>query len=293
MAFCRGIITAIVTPFRGRGIDFESFEGLIRRQVEAGVRAIVVAGTTGEGATLSVDEFRQLLKSAVQTASGDAAIIAGTGTNSTHKTLELSDHATACGAQATMAVCPYYNRPTAAGLEAHFATILERSELPLVVYNVPGRTGVDLPVEVAIGLAGHDKCIAFKEASFSVDRVQRLVQAVGKRTAVLCGDDALSLAALAVGAQGVVSVTANLQPSAMVALAAALQANNLASAQAIHARLLPLHHALFIESNPGPIKAALWRQGIIAPELRLPLTFPDSETLAALDACLAQLNEVP
>ncbi len=268
----RGVWTALVTPFREGRVDEEALGALVEAQVRAGVAGLVPCGTTGESPTLRAEEFERVLGVVREAASGRAPIFAGVGTNATEASCERARVAHRLGMDGVMVVCPYYNKPTQQGLEAHFLEVARAARLPVMIYDIPGRTGVQLRPETLLCLFEREPAfVAVKEASGDLDRMQRLAASLQGRGTLLVGDDALVLAALAVGCTGVVSVASNVAPRAVVEVVARWEAGEPASALAAHRALLPLHEALFLETNPGPIKAAMALQGRLNEEIRLPL----------------------
>lgn len=280
-----GSWVAIVTPMHEDGrLDEKSFCALIDWHVESGTDAIVVAGTTGEAPTLSFDEHLALVRLAVAHARGRIPIIAGTGSNCTREAIELTEGAAAAGAQAALVVTPYYNRPTQEGLFLHFAAIARATPLPLVLYNVPARTGVNISDATVQRLAEFTTICGIKEASGDIGRISSLLRLLPQGFAVFTGDDALALPALAMGACGVISVTANVCPREMAALCSLAKNLDLAAARDIEKNLSALNQALFFESNPIPVKWALARMGRIPPGIRMPLvplSVPHHEALLA------------
>ncbi len=265
----RGNLVALVTPFRQGGVDREAFARLLDRAVAGGVSALVPCGTTGESPTLTHGEHDALIGLTVELAEGRVPVVAGTGSNSTAEAIRLTRAAAKVGAAAALVVTPYYNRPSQAGLLAHFRAVADCSELPVALYDIPGRTGVALGLDTIAALAEHPNIRAVKEASGQVENVTRIRNATG--LAVLSGDDALSLPMIALGATGVVSVLSNVLPRPVTRLVDSALAGDFDGARAIHDRLHPLMRALFVETNPVPVKAALAALDLIGPELRLPL----------------------
>jgi len=264
-----GTYTALVTPFNQGKVDYAAFRKLLERQKTARVMGVVPCGCTGEAATLSLDERRELIRVALDTVGGDLCVIPGTGTNSTETTVALTREAEKAGAHAAMLITPYYNKPSQRGLIEHYSRVAEATTLPLVLYNVPGRTGVTLSADTVTELYASGRFAAVKEAGGSVDAVSdlRLRCAI----TVLSGDDALSLPMMAVGARGVVSVVSNLVPAVVREMIDSALSGDFRTAGEIHFRLLPVVRAAFIESNPSPIKAMLSYEGLIENELRAPL----------------------
>lgn len=265
-----GNMVALVTPFRNGSVDGEAMIGLVDRVRAGGVSAVVPCGTTGESPTLSHAEHDRVVQIVVEAAAGNVPVVAGTGSNSTAEAVRLTVAATKAGADAVLSVCPYYNRPTQDGLLGHFATVADSSDLPVVLYDIPGRTGVSLSLETLQSLSEHPNIAAVKEATGRVENVT-LIRKHTNLT-VLSGDDAMTLPMMALGAKGVISVTSNLLPGAMTALVQAAADERFGEALRIHDDLQPLFKALFLETNPIPIKAALGRVGWIDREIRPPLT---------------------
>ncbi len=271
----QGVLTAVVTPFRGGEVDETAFRTLLHRQMDAQVTGVVVCGSTGEAATLTQTERDRLVAIAVETCTGrETQVWVGTGTNNTRTTIELTRQAERQKAQGAMIVAPPYNKPTQEGLFRHFEAVAQATSLPLILYNVPGRTGVHVGAETVARVHGLGRYVALKEASGSLDHVSD-VRARCDMT-VLSGDDSLTLPMMAIGAQGVISVVSNLLPSETRAMVDAFHAGDLAAARDGHFRLLPFFKGAFIETNPAPIKALLEFDGVCTAETRLPLV-PASE----------------
>ncbi len=282
-----GSIPALVTPFRDGVVDRQAFATLVERQIAAGSSALVPVGTTGETSTLSHDEHKSVVSLCVEVAAGRVPVIAGAGANSTREAIELTAHARDAGAAAALVVCPYYNKPDQRGLHAHFKAIHDAVELPVIVYNVPGRTVVDLHPDTVATLAKLPRIAGIKDATADLSRVARHLEGTrGEDFVLLSGDDPSALGFCAMGGAGVVSVTANVAPEAMAAMMAAALEGRLEAARAIEARLAPLHRLLFVSPSPGPAKYALSRLGLCAPDLRLPLLGPDESARAQIDAAL-------
>jgi len=268
-----GSMVAIVTPMDADGaVNYEQFAKVIDFHIEAGTEALVVAGTTGESATLDHGEHVELIEKACEIAAGRIPIVAGTGSNSTTQTLKLSRAVDRLPVVAFLVVTPYYNKPTQEGMRRHFSLIADAVTRPLILYNVPGRTGVDLKPDTAIKLAAHPNIRAFKEATGELNRVHVLRDACGPEFKLLSGDDATSCEFMLQGGDGVISVTANVAPAAMRRLCDTATQRKRAEAERIDATLQPLHRTLFCESNPIPVKWAVQRMGLIGPGIRLPLT---------------------
>jgi len=270
----QGTYTALVTPFRKGVVDYGAFKTLLARQKAGGVTGVVPCGCTGEAATLSLDERKELIRLSLETVGDSLRVVAGTGTNSTQSTVALTREAERAGAHAALIITPYYNKPSQRGLVEHYLRVAEATTLPLVLYNVPGRTGVTLSAETVAELHASGRFAAIKEAAGSVDAVSDLRAKCG--ITVLSGDDSLTLPMMAVGAAGVVSVVSNLMPGAVREMVDHALAGEYAAAREIHYRLLPVVRAAFVESNPSPIKAMLSLEGLIENELRAPLV-PVSE----------------
>lgn len=282
----KGTYTALVTPFRDGLVDERALRELVERQIAAGVDGIVPCGTTGEGATLDYDEHVDVVRVVVDQTKQRVPVIAGAGTNDTRKTVELVKKVEGVGADGLLLVCPYYNRPTQAGLEAHFRAIAAESSLPTMLYNIPARTGCDLAVSTLARLADIPSFVGIKEATGNVVRCQQILTELGDRYDVLSGDDALTLSMMVLGASGVVSVTSNLFPAEVTAMTHAALAGDFATARARHLRLAPVHEAMFVESNPGPIKGMMADVGWLAPEVRLPIAWPSESSLAVTRAAI-------
>ena len=284
-----GVFTALVTPFRDGTVDVAAFEALVERQVAAGVAGLVTAGTTGEAATLRQDEIDDLVARTVRIARGKVMVLAGVGTNDTHATIEKARHAEAAGADGLLVVTPYYNKPTQAGLLAHYGAVAGATGLPVMLYSVPGRCGIEIAADTCARLAErHANVVAIKEAGGSVERVTRIRRACGRDFPIHSGDDALTLPFLAAGAVGVTSVVSNVAPQGMVALVDAWRRGDAAAALARHEELAELTEMLFVEPNPVPAKAALSLAGLASAELRLPLTAMDPGNLERLAAAVSR-----
>ncbi len=267
-----GTYTAIVTPFKNGNIDETALEGLVRAQCRAGVDGIVPVGTTGESPTVSYEEHIELIALAVKFAAGRVKVLAGSGGNSTREAIYLTEHAEKAGADGSLQVTPYYNKPTQEGLFQHFREVARHTRLPIVLYSIPSRCGVEIGVETVKRLARECKnIIGIKEAGGNPDRVSQLRAALGPRFAILSGDDALTLSFMAVGAQGVISVASNVAPRQVAQMVRTFAAGKTKAALALHQKLYPLFKDLFIETNPVPVKAALAMLGRIREEYRLPL----------------------
>ncbi|HPD33152.1 MAG TPA: 4-hydroxy-tetrahydrodipicolinate synthase [Candidatus Kapabacteria bacterium] len=269
----QGVITAIVTPFKSDlEIDFDAFEHLIEFQIERNVDGIVVCGSTGESATLSHKERLALIIKAIQISNGRVPIIAGTGTNDTKATIELSTLAKSEGADALLLVAPYYNKPTQLGLLQHYLAISEQVDLPQIIYNVPGRTAVNITADTQIEIAKQCKnVVATKEASGNLEQAMNIIKFAPENFVLLCGDDALTLPLMSIGAKGIVSVLSNFAPTELKEMVQLALSGDFVKAREVHYQLLDLMQLNFIETNPVPVKAALGLMGLIEPYVRLPL----------------------
>ncbi|OGV64529.1 MAG: 4-hydroxy-tetrahydrodipicolinate synthase [Lentisphaerae bacterium RIFOXYB12_FULL_65_16] len=265
----QGCYTALVTPFRNGKVDLEALGRLIEEQITAGIDGLVPVGTTGESPTLDFEEHQDVVRFTVETVAGRCQVIAGTGANCTAEAVRLTRHAASVGADATLQVTPYYNKPTAEGLYRHFAAVADEGGLPVVLYNVPSRTGKEIDIQTVHRLAQHPLIVAIKEAGGSADRVSQILSGCG--ITVLCGDDSLTLPMMSLGATGVISVASNVVPADVTNMVHAALEDNWEEARDLHYRLYPLFRDLFVETNPVPVKAALAMLGKIAEEYRLPL----------------------
>lgn len=276
----KGAYTALVTPFTEAGeVDYPAFEALVERQIQGGIAGLVPCGTTGETPTLTDSEQIEVVRRTVAVARGRVPVLAGTGTFSTRKTIEASRRALEAGANAVMVVMPYYSKPTQEGLVQHVTTVAAAVDAPVVLYNIPGRTGIDLGPEATERICEKaPNVVATKEATGNVLRCQELKRRLGDRLTVLSGDDVLTLPMIAVGAAGVISVTSNVFPREVSELVRLALAGDLAGARARHLALLPVHDAMFIEANPGPVKAACALKGWMRGDLRLPMVAPTEAT---------------
>ena len=274
----QGVHTALVTPFRDGNVDETAFRSLIDNQFDNGISGIVPVGTTGESPTLSHDEHQRVIEIAVEQAAGRGPVIAGTGSNSTREAVSLTQAAEKVGANAALLIAPYYNKPSQEGLYHHFAAIAEATELPIMLYSIPGRCGIDIGVETTARLAAEFSTIqAMKEAGGTPERVSQLLDAIPEGLEVLSGDDSLTIPFMSVGAVGVVSVASNIIPAQMVALVSAVLENDLEEARCIHRKYYRLFSAfLKLDTNPVPIKTALGIVGTIEPTVRRPIA-PMSE----------------
>ena len=283
----QGSIVALVTPMNNHGeVDFENLKQLVEYHVQAGTDAIVSVGTTGESATLSIEENVKVILKTVEFAAGRIPVIAGTGANATNEAVTMTKLLNNSGIVGCLSVVPYYNKPTQEGMYQHFKAIAECTDIPQILYNVPGRTGSDLLPETVGRLSAIPNIIGIKEATGDISRVQKIKQLAGKDFFVFSGDDASCLEAMKLGAEGVISVTSNVAPKAMAEMCCLARQGHFSEAETINQRLMPLHKNLFIESNPIPVKWACYKLGLIAdPTLRLPLTLlSESAQPVVLDA---------
>jgi 4-hydroxy-tetrahydrodipicolinate synthase len=277
-----GAIVALVTPFRNGAIDGKALGELIDRCISDGVSGFVPCGSTGESATLSHDEHKEAVDLTVKAVNGRVKVIAGTGSNNTLEAIELTRHAKDAGADGALLISPYYNKPTQPGIFQHYATIANAVDLPIIVYNIPGRTASNILPETIARMAEIDNIVGVKEASGNLQQIAEVARLCGPDFDLISGDDALTLPILAVGGCGVISASANVIPREMVELCRAWDVGERKPALEIHQKLLPLWSALYLETNPIPIKAALHLQGRISDEVRMPLTkmtAPNLETL--------------
>ncbi|MDO5537301.1 MAG: 4-hydroxy-tetrahydrodipicolinate synthase [Desulfovibrionaceae bacterium] len=267
-----GVYTAIVTPFRDGRIDEECFRALIDWQIEEGVSGLVPCGTTGESATLSHEEHKRVIEICVDQVRGRVKVMAGSGSNNTTEAINLTRFAKEVGADGALLITPYYNKPTQEGLYQHFAAIARAVDIPLVAYNVPGRTGCNM-LPATVGRLAHEfaNFVGIKEATANMSQCSDVISACPGDFCVLSGDDFTALPLLALGGSGVISVTSNIMPRAMADMVKAFMAGDLARARELHFRLMPVHHSMFVETNPIPVKTALTLMGRIGAEMRLPL----------------------
>ncbi len=287
-----GTHTAIVTPFKNGKLDVDTFRKLVDFQFDNGVQGIVPCGTTGESPTLDYAEHDEVVKLAVEFAKGRGVVMAGTGSNSTREAIQISQEAEAAGANALLQVAPYYNKPTAEGLFRHFKAIADSTKLPIMLYSVPGRCGIEIGIDVVVRLV--ESCpniVAIKEAGGAPDKVSQMKSLLPASFEILSGDDSLTLPFMSVGAVGIVSVASNLIPKEMSQLVQHALKGEWAAAQAIHAKFNPLFSAfLKLSSNPIPIKAAMALKGLCSEELRLPLCEMTAAQTAELKATMDKLG---
>jgi len=269
----KGVFTAIVTPFKSGKPDLEALKKIVKFQIEGGVSGLVPCGSTGEAATLSPEEYLAVIKTVVAAAKGKVPVVPGVGTNSTEKSVEMVKKVSALGVDGLLAIVPYYNKPTQEGMTAHFSELAKATRLPVILYNIPGRTGVNMLPVTALGLrAKFLNIVGIKEASGSLDQVSEIINGADKDFIVLSGDDSLTLPMMAVGAKGVISVAANVAPAETARMCELFLDGDIAGAAELHHRLFPLVKALFCETNPIPVKYAASLLGLCSCEPRLPLT---------------------
>lgn len=286
----QGSLVAIVTPFKNGKIDEEAFRKLIENQIAGGTQGIVPCGTTGESATLSHEEHDRVIEIAVEVCKGKASVLAGTGSNSTREAIRLTQQAQKAKATGSLQITPYYNKPTQDGLYRHFEAVAKETDLPIILYNVPGRTSVNMLPQTVGRLAKIKNIVGIKEATGSLQQVSETIACCGPDFTVLSGDDALTLPIMAVGGKGVISVTANLLPKKVAQMCSLALSNCMEEAKTIHYELLKLSNDMFIETNPIPVKTALGLMGKITPELRLPLSPMSPENLERLKSTLREYS---
>ncbi|CAI8229977.1 MAG: 4-hydroxy-tetrahydrodipicolinate synthase [Sulfurovum sp.] len=294
MEIITGAMTALITPFKNGQLDLEKYESLIKRQIAQGIDAVVPVGTTGESATLSHDEHKQCIEVAVSTCKGtNVKVIAGAGSNATHEACDIAKHAQDVGADGILSVAPYYNKPTQEGLYQHYKAIANSVDIPFMLYNVPGRTGVEIETDTIVKLYDDVSNIyAIKEASGSIDKIVEL-QSLRNDLVIVSGEDAIDFPILTCGGRGIISVTANILPNLKSKLVHDTFNGDYASAKAINEDLFELNSVLFCESNPIPIKAAMYIAGLLDTlEFRLPLTAPSAETMKKLEETLLKYEVI-
>ncbi len=285
----QGSMVAIITPFDAEGnFDEESYRQLIEFQIENGTDVIVPCGTTGESATLDYEEHNRVIKTCIEQVNKRVPVIAGTGSNATAEAIEISQHAKEMGADGLLLVSPYYNKPSQEGLYQHYKAIAEQVVLPQVLYNVPGRTGMNMTAATTIRLAEFANIVAIKEASGDLTQASEIIAKAGDKIAVLSGDDFLTLPLMACGAQGVISVTANIMPRQVKAMVQASQDGQWNKARELHLELLDVHQAMFIESNPVPVKTSAALMGKCQASVRLPLVAMQEENINKLKLILQE-----
>jgi 4-hydroxy-tetrahydrodipicolinate synthase len=286
----KGAITALVTPFRGGEIDEKALEKLIEFQIEQGINGIVPCGTTGEAPTLSYDEHKKVIELTVKFVKKRVPVIAGTGANSTEEAIELTEFAKKVGADGALLVCPYYNKPSQEGLYRHFKTIAEKIDIPIILYNIPGRTGVNMLPETVIKLAQIPNIVGIKEASGSLEQVSEIVRGAPENFVVLSGDDSLTLPMLAIGGKGVISVASNIIPKVIVLLVDFYLQGKVEDSRRLHLEYFEFMKAMFIETNPVPVKKAMSLLGMIEADVRLPLCEMAEANVLKLKKVLEKYN---
>ncbi len=286
-----GCGTAMVTPFNeDLSLDESTFRQLIRRQIEAGIDFLVPCGTTGESPTLTHKEHLRVVEITIEEAKGKVPVVAGAGGYNTAEVITLAKEIEALGADGLLSVTPYYNKPTQEGLYQHYKAIANSTKLPIVVYNVQGRTGVNVETATLKRLAEFENIVAVKEASGSITQMSAVLQQLPESFTVLSGDDAITLPMMALGGKGVISVVSNEIPAEMSQLARLANAGDFAGARALHRKFLPLMDINFVESNPQPVKAAMALMGLLKPYFRLPMVSPQPQNIEKIEAVLASLN---
>jgi 4-hydroxy-tetrahydrodipicolinate synthase len=285
-----GVMPALVTPFTNdNAIDSESFRNIVKFVEDGGVSGVVACGTTGESATLSTAEHKELINLCIDCA--NVPVVAGTGSNNTVEAIELTKHAADVGADGALIISPYYTRPNNAGLIAHFKKVAESADIPIILYNVPSRTGQDMPQEVIVELSKVENIVAVKEASGNLDKFSQLIEETADEDfTVLSGEDGLSFPSFALGGSGVISVVANIVPEKMVKLYEAVNAGDLKTARQLHFEMAPLIRALFTETNPIPVKRAVELIGLSSGNIRLPLASLSEENSVTLENALRNLG---
>jgi 4-hydroxy-tetrahydrodipicolinate synthase len=281
-----GTFTALVTPFRNGEVDVEALEGMVEFQIQHGVSGLVPCGTTGETPAMSEAEDRVVVETVVRVANGRVPIVAGTGSNSTDMAIKYTKMAQEVGADGSLQVAPYYNKPTQEGLFRHFAAIAESTDLPLVLYNIPGRTGVTISAETMARLAEIPNVVGVKDSTLSMNMIADVISLCGEDFDVLSGDDPMTLPLVALGGRGVISVASNVAPGAVSDMVRALLEGDWERGRELHYELLPLFRALFVETNPIPVKTAASLLGLCSDEMRLPLVPMEGENLRVLQETL-------
>lgn len=289
----RGTLTALITPFKNEELDEETLRKLVEEQLEAGISGLVPVGTTGESATLSHQEHERVIRIVVDQVRGRVPVVAGTGSNNTREAVRLTAAAKRDGADAALLISPYYNKPTQEGLYQHFATVARESNLPLIVYNIPGRTAVTIAPETLVRLAEIPNIVGVKDATGGTDSAGRVMSRIGDRLVFLAGDDAMTLPLASLGGQGVISALSNLVPGDMVRYTQAAVTGDWSTARALHRKLVPLIEAAFLETNPIPVKTAMCMLGKCEGDLRLPLCAMSESAKERLREALLQYGLSP
>jgi 4-hydroxy-tetrahydrodipicolinate synthase len=289
----RGCGTALITPFADNGeIDFESFRGLVRRQLDAGIDFLVPLGTTGETPCLEEEEKEKLLETVMELNNGRGPVVAGAGSNSTNKVISNISRLSKYGPDAFLVVVPYYNKPTQEGIFQHFKAISESTPVPLILYNIPGRTGTNMTTETTLRLAEMKNIVSVKEASGNFEQISEIIRLAPDGFTVLSGNDDVTFPLMCTGARGVISVASNIAPSPVTRMTTLLSEGRTEEAAALHHRLMPLFKACFVESSPIPVKSALAHKGLIKNRLRLPLTSSTGQTNRLLESVLSDLADL-
>ena len=274
----QGSYVALITPFKDGALDEAAFRKLVSWQIAEGTNGLIPVGTTGESPTLSHDEHKQVVEWCIDEAAGRVPIIAGAGSNSTDEAVDFVRHASVAGADAVLVVTPYYNKPTQAGLMRHYEAVADASDVPVIIYDIPGRSVVSMAVDTMVKLAEHPNITGVKDSSQDLSRPTELGNRIGGGFSMLSGEDGTALPFRAAGGHGCISVTANIAPRLLAEMHAAWQAGDIAAAMAINARLMPLHAAMFCESSPGPVKYAASLMGLCGEDMRLPMTDIDASS---------------
>lgn len=288
-----GSIPALVTPFREGRVDEKAFAAFVDWQVSEGSAGLVPCGTTGESATLSIEEHDHVVACTVKAARGRVPVIAGCGSNDTAVALHHMESAARAGADVALVVCPYYNKPGQRGLIAHFRHLADHGPLPIILYNIPGRSGIDMTTETMAELADHPRIIGVKESTGDIERVSQIRHACGRDFRIISGNDYMTLGIIAHGGHGAISVTANVAPALNAAQVRACLEGDFGTALALQDQLYPLHRALFTDASPGPVKHALSMLGKMAPDTRLPVVAPSDASRAMVDAAMAHAGVAP
>ena len=286
----QGSITALITPFKDGKVDAAAFQKLIEWQIDQGTHGLVPCGTTGESPTLTHDEHRRVVELCVEAAAGRVPVIAGAGSNSTAEAIELTRHAKTAGADGALVVTPYYNKPTQEGLYLHFKAVADSADIPIVIYNIPGRSVVAMSVDTMARLFKLNNIVGVKDATANLARASQQRAILGKDFIQLSGEDATALGFMAHGGQGCISVTANVAPALCAEFQLACLAGNFRLALQLQDRLMPLHDTLFVESNPGPVKYAASRLGLCGAETRLPLAPLSAASKKKVDDALSAVG---
>jgi 4-hydroxy-tetrahydrodipicolinate synthase len=281
-----GSFVAVVTPFKNNQVDVEKLKELVEFHIKKGTSGIVPCGTTGESPTLSHEEHRLVIETVVKAVNGRIKVIAGTGSNNTNEAIELTRFAKKVGADGCLVITPYYNKPTQNGLYLHFKQIAETVDIPIVMYNVPGRTGINMIPSTAAKLSKIKNIIGLKEASGNITQISQIVRECGEEFDLLSGDDAMTFPILAVGGKGVISVAANIAPAEVAGLVEAFNGGDINKSRKMHLKMLPLFGAMFYETNPIPVKTSMNLMGMISDEIRLPLCKMSDENLKKLKTTL-------